>query len=79
MANNNNNVGELRMLNECKRKLLSVKETANVLGVSERTVWTMTAPRGRLVSCRLGHRVLYSIGAIEKFIEQQEREANYEK
>ena len=67
------------MLNECKRKLLSVKETANVLGVSERTVWTMTAPRGRLVSCRLGHRVLYSIGAIEKFIEQQEREANYEK
>ena len=64
---------------ECERKLLSVKETAHILGVSERTVWTMTAPRGKLVSCRLGNRVLYSIKAIEKFIEQQEKETNHEK
>ena len=55
-----------------ERQLLSVRETAKVLGVSERTVWTMTVPRGRLVCCRLGSRVMYSAAAIKRFIEQQE-------
>ena len=66
------------MQSVAEKKLLSVKETAKVLGVSERTVWTITAPRGRLVSCRLGQRVLYSVRAIEKFIEQQEAEAGHD-
>ena len=60
------------MQTESEKKLLSVKETAKILGVSERTVWAVTAPRGKLVSCKVGCRVLYSVKAIEKFIEQQE-------
>jgi len=58
------------------KKLLSVKETAKILGVSERTVWAVTVPRGKLVSCKIGNRVLYSQKAIERFIESQEASDN---
>ena len=54
------------------KKLFSVKETAKIHGVSERTVWAVTVPRGKLVSCKIGSRVMYSPRAIERFIEQQE-------
>ena len=54
-------------------KLLSVKETAKLLGISERSLWNMTVPRGTLVCCKIGSRVMYSLNAIERFIEQQER------
>ena len=54
-----------------EKKLLSVKETAKLLNISERSLWSTTAPRGRLVSCRIGGRVLYSPQAIERFIEEQ--------
>lgn len=55
-----------------EKKLLSVRETSKMLGISERTLWTVTAPRGQLVSCKIGGRVLYSPKAIERFIDQQE-------
>jgi len=62
------------MSSNTDKKLFSVKETAVILGVSERSVWAVTAPRGNLVSCKIGCRVLYSRAAIDKFIEQQEVE-----
>ena len=55
-----------------EKKLLSVKETAQALGISDRTLWTITAPRGPLACCKIGSRVMYSPKAIERFIEQQE-------
>ena len=55
-----------------QRKLFSVKETANLLGISERTLWSITTPRGMLVCCRIGSRVMYSLEAIERFIAEQE-------
>jgi predicted DNA-binding transcriptional regulator AlpA len=58
------------------KKLFSIKETAKMLGVSERTVWAVTAPRGRLISCKVGCRVLYSQNAIDRFIEHQEIESD---
>ena len=60
------------MQNTEQRKLFSVKETAKLLGVSERTLWSITMPRGRLVCCRIGSRVMYSLDAIERFIAEQE-------
>ena len=56
--------------------LLSAKETARFLGISERTLWSITAPRGTLVCCKINSLVKYSPQAIERFIEQQERADN---
>ena len=60
------------------KKLFSIKETAAILGVSERSVWAITArknnPQGKLVSCRIGCRVLYSQESIDRFIKQSEGE-----
>jgi len=56
------------------KKLFSIKETAKILGVSERSVWAITAPRGKLVSCKIGCRVLYSQESIDRFIKQSESE-----
>ena len=61
-----------------QKKLLSVKETAQALGISDRTLWTITAPRGQLVCCKIGSRVMYSPKAIERFIEEQEGTTNDE-
>jgi excisionase family DNA binding protein len=55
---------------ETSRKLLlSVREAAKALSVSERTLWNMTAPRGPIPSIRLGSRVLYSTSALQKWID----------
>jgi len=56
------------------KRLFSVKEVATILGVSERSIWSITSPRGNLVPCKVGCRVLYSQAAIDRFIEQQEKE-----
>ena len=61
-----------------EKKLLSVKETAKALGISDRTLWTITQPRGPLACCKIGSRVMYSPRAIERFIEEQEGAANNE-
>ena len=55
-----------------EKKLLSAKETARALGISDRTLWGITAPRGPLACCKIGTRVMYSPEAIERFIKQQE-------
>jgi excisionase family DNA binding protein len=51
--------------------LLSAREAAKVLSVSERTLWSWTSPRGTIPTVRLGHRVLYSILALEQWIAAQ--------
>ena len=63
-------------VNMDQMRLLSVKETAKILGVSERTLWSITTPRGTLACCKIGNRVMYSPKAIERFIEQQEGSDN---
>jgi len=60
------------------KKLFSIKETAAILGVSERSVWSITKrknnPQGKLISCKIGCRVLYSQESIDRFIKQSESE-----
>ena len=48
--------------------LLSAREAAKVLSVCERTLFSLTAPRGPIPSVRLGSRVLYPVAALEAWI-----------
>jgi predicted DNA-binding transcriptional regulator AlpA len=56
------------------RILLSPPECAELLGYSERKLWSMTAPRGPIKCVREGRSVRYSRRAIEQFIEAREAE-----
>lgn len=41
------------------RVLWTVRETAKAMGISLRTLWALTRPRGDLSCVRVGARVLY--------------------
>lgn len=62
----------------CEGKLLlSAKEASESLGVSDRTLWSNTVPRGSIPSVKIGGRVLYDLNDLRTFIERQKRsEAN---
>lgn len=52
--------------------LLTPREAARALSVSERTLWSWTKPRGDLVAVRAGRRaVRYHIRDLEQWIEDQ--------
>lgn len=51
--------------------LIPAKDVAKkVLSVSEKTLWSWTAPRGPIPCVRIGRRVLYHIADLERFIEE---------
>jgi excisionase family DNA binding protein len=50
--------------------LLDAKQAAKALGISERTLWSLTAPRGPIRAIRIGRAVRYSVRELERFIEQ---------
>jgi predicted DNA-binding transcriptional regulator AlpA len=49
--------------------LLSARDTAKSLSISERTLWAITAPRGPLPVVKIGRSVRYHVRDIEAFIE----------
>lgn len=51
--------------------LLSAREAARALSVCERTLWSLTQPRGPIPSIRLGARVLYPVAALQSWINSQ--------
>ncbi len=51
--------------------LLSAREAAPALSISQRTLWSLTQPRGPIPSIRLGARVLYPVDALQKWIDAQ--------
>ena len=52
--------------------LMTPKEAAQVLRVSERTLWSMTKPRGPLPSVRVVKRLVrYSPEVIQNWIQSQ--------
>ena len=57
--------------------LIPASAAAKLLSVSERTLYAMTAPRGPIVSVRIGRadsgnpRVLYSVERLRKWIAAQ--------
>ena len=53
--------------------LLSARETAKALGVCEKTLWSMTRPRGDLPCVCIGRRVLYDPADLQAWIAKQKR------
>ena len=53
------------------RMLLSIRDASVALGVSERTIWTLTQ-EGQLPHVRIGRRLLFSQTALAAWIAQQE-------
>lgn len=55
--------------------LLSARETATALGISQRTLWAQTRPRGPIPAVHVGRRVLYDPDDLRAWIAQQKRQA----
>jgi predicted DNA-binding transcriptional regulator AlpA len=55
-------------LRDAGRIGLSPAELADALGLSERTIWSITAPRGTLPAVKVGRRVVYPIAFVEKWL-----------
>lgn len=56
--------------------LVNAREAARILAICERSLWSMTAPRGQIPCIRLGAgtgAVRYSVDALKKFIESQQQ------
>jgi hypothetical protein len=59
--------------------LLSLKDAALALAVSQKTLWRMTQPRGPIPAVRLGgsgptaRSLRYSIGSLLDWVEAEER------
>ena len=54
-------------------RLLNMRKTAELLGVSQRTVWSLSAS-GALPSVRIGNRRLFDPADIRDFIARQKQE-----
>lgn len=52
--------------------LLTARDAAKALAVSEKTLWTLTTPRGPIPAIRVGERSLrYSVRALDEWIARQ--------
>ena len=54
--------------------LISPKAASELLSISPRTLWTLTAPRGPIPSLRLGRLVRYRPEALAEWLVAQETE-----
>jgi hypothetical protein len=55
--------------------LLTAPEAAKALSVCEKTLWSISVPRGTLPVVRIGARVLYDPRDLADFIEQRKSRA----
>lgn len=51
--------------------LLTPREAADTLSICEKSLWSLTVPRGPIKCVRLGRSVRYSSDALREFIAQQ--------
>jgi excisionase family DNA binding protein len=54
--------------------LLSTREAAKLLGISDRSLWNLTAPRGPVPAIRFGSIVRYSPDDLRAWIKQSRQE-----
>ena len=52
--------------------LLTPRETAQALNISEKTLWSYSQPRGPIPTIRFGRSVRYSRAALERMLVEQE-------
>ena len=54
------------------RLLLSATDASKTLGICEKSLWSMTVPRGNIPVVRVGSRRLYSRDSLKKWAAEQE-------
>ena len=58
---------------------LRPREIAKALGISQRTLWSLSAPRGPIPCVRVGHgkrkSVLYSLACVQAWLADQSQSA----
>ncbi len=59
-------------LQKLEQKLLTAREAAKFLGLSERTIWEISGPRGDLPAIRLGRSVRYSRADLADYIQRHQ-------
>jgi predicted DNA-binding transcriptional regulator AlpA len=52
--------------------LLSARNAARTLAVSQRTLWGMTYPRGPIRAVRIGRAVRYALADLQRWIDAQQ-------
>ncbi len=57
--------------------LVTARDAARLLSVCEKTLWSLTAPRGPLPAVRIGRAVRYDVADLRAFINGQ-KGASYE-
>ena len=50
---------------------LRPREAAKALGISERMLWSLTAPRGAIPAVRIGTCVLYPVSGLQAWLDRQ--------
>lgn len=50
---------------------LRPREAAKALGISERMLWSLTAPRGEIPAVRIGTCVLYPVAGLQAWLDRQ--------
>ncbi len=60
------------------RLLLKSRQAAEILSLSERTLWANTQPRGSIPVVRIGNCVRYAPRALERYIADQQSTAALE-
>lgn len=53
---------------------LSPRDAAKCLSISERTLWSATAPRGPIPAVKLGNRVLYPVAGLQEWLTRSANE-----
>jgi predicted DNA-binding transcriptional regulator AlpA len=52
--------------------LLTAREAARALAISERTLWGLTAPRGPIRPVRVGRAIRYAPAELQRWIDSQQ-------
>jgi predicted DNA-binding transcriptional regulator AlpA len=70
----NPEVTEMSLEIESAPKLLVTQRVAaeQVLCISERTLWSLTQPRGPIPAIRIGRSVRYQLAELRRWVEQQQ-------
>ena len=61
------------MISTTPTLLLSARDAAKAMGICQKSLWSMTEPRGDLLCVRIGRRVLYDPGDLRAWIDAQKR------
>jgi excisionase family DNA binding protein len=67
-------MGQQKDRPEEAKLLLSIRETAQRLGISTKTLWSLTAPHGPIPAVRIGRAVRYSPDDLREWIKQSRQE-----